>query len=204
VREPRFSRDYLAPSHTTGETRHGYALEVLSTIIGGGTTSRLYRHLVIEKALAHGAGAYYDGDLFGPATFGFSVRPRTGVGPEAIEAALDDEIRTLLADGVSAEELASAKKRLLASAVFARDSLRRGAISIGVALTTGRTIADVEEWPDRIEAVTREQVLAAARYVLKPERSVTALLLPEKAAAPPDDTPRERPRTSRTPSESTR
>jgi hypothetical protein len=47
-------------------------------------------------------------------------------------------------------------------------------------------------------------VLAAARYVLKPERSVTALLLPEKAAAPPDDTPRERPRTSRTPSESTR
>ncbi|MGE0650538.1 MAG: M16 family metallopeptidase [Alphaproteobacteria bacterium] len=204
VREPRFSRDYLAPSHTTGETQHGYALEVLSTIVGGGTTSRLYRGLVIEKALALGADAYYDGDVFGPTSFGFSVRPRAGVGLDKVEAALDDEIRKLVSGGVSAEELASAKKRLLASAVFARDSLRQGAISMGVALTTGRTIADVEEWPDRIEAVTREQVLAAARHVLKPERSVTALLLPEKPAARPDEERREKPRTSRTPSESTR
>src|SRR3546814_3509583 len=40
VREPSLRRSYLAPSHNAGETRHAYALEVLSEIVGGGATSR--------------------------------------------------------------------------------------------------------------------------------------------------------------------
>lgn len=201
VREPRFSRDYLAPSHVSGETSHAYALEVLSIILGGGTTSRLYNALVIDGKIALDAGAYYDPDQFGPAAFGIALRPRDGTGVDAAEAALDAEIRKLLDKGVTAEELASAKKRMLASAIFARDSLRRGAVAIGIALTTGQTIEDVENWPDRIKAVTVDQVNAAARYVLRPERSVTGLLLPTETAVRADETPRERPRTSRVPKE---
>ena len=48
----------------------------------------------------------------------------------------------------------------------------------GAALTSGRTVADVEAWPQRIAAVTVDQVNAAARAVLQPERSTTGLLLP--------------------------
>ena len=52
----------------------------------------------------------------------------------------------------------------------------------GSALTCGEAVGDVEAWPARIAAVTLEQVHSAARYVFRPEQSVTALLLPAEAA----------------------
>jgi zinc protease len=57
--------------------------------------------------------------------------------------------------------------------------------SFGVALATGRTVEDVEAWPERIGAVTAAQVNAAAGYALRPEHSVTGRLLPapERTAA---------------------
>jgi zinc protease len=46
----------------------------------------------------------------------------------------------------------------------------------GEALTNGRTIEDVESWPDRMKAVTLDEVNAAARYVFDKSRSVTGIL----------------------------
>ncbi|MBT5414527.1 MAG: insulinase family protein, partial [Rhodospirillaceae bacterium] len=71
---------------------------------------------------------------------------------------------------------------LEAAAVYARDGLQAGARSLGVAVAAGRDIADVEAWPDRIAAVTVGEVDAAARHVLRPKRSVTAVLTPEEPA----------------------
>ena len=45
---------FFTPSRIYGETQHSYPLEVLSQVFGGGTTSRLYRSLVIEQKLALG------------------------------------------------------------------------------------------------------------------------------------------------------
>ncbi len=205
VREPRLTRDYLAPTHLSGESRHAYPLEVLQAILGGGSTSRLYRSLVIEKPLALAADARYESDNFGPSSFGFIVRPRADVGLDRIEAALDEEIRRLLRDGVSEDEVARAKSRLIDAAVFARDSLRQGAMAIGMTLANGRPIADVEEWPSRIRTVTAAQILEAARHVFRPERSVTGLLMPDDIGAGPSGAPDGgRARTSRTPGESGR
>ena len=50
---------------------------------------------------------------------------------------------------------------------------------LGQALTNGRTAEDVEAWPERIAAVTVEQVNAAARAVFVLKRSVTGRLLPK-------------------------
>jgi zinc protease len=50
---------------------------------------------------------------------------------------------------------------------------------IGRALATGRSVADVEAWPNRISEVTPADVEAAAKQVLKPASSVTAVLKPE-------------------------
>ena len=73
--------------------------------------------------------------------------------------------------------MARAKKRMRAQAVYARDSMRTGARVLGAALASGLTIDDVEKWPERIGAVTVEQINAAARAVLQDSRAVTALLL---------------------------
>ena len=48
----------------------------------------------------------------------------------------------------------------------------------GRALATGMTPEEIESWPERISAITVEQVNAAARFVLDPAGSVTGLLLP--------------------------
>lgn len=179
VQQPALSRMYLAPSYTSAGKEHAYALQVLADLLGGGTTSRLYRSLVLEKNVAAGAGSYYDADTFDQTSFGFSVTPRNGAAMGDVEAALDAVLAKLVADGVSAEEVDRTKARMRAAAVLARDSLQSGARVIGTALTTGQTIEDVESWPERIDAVTKDDVDRAARYLLQPERSVTGLLLPK-------------------------
>jgi zinc protease len=77
---------------------------------------------------------------------------------------------------------------MLAEATYARDSLGGAARTFGSALTAGLSVEDIESWPARIAAVTPEQVHAAARHVLRRERSVTGLLLPAPAPAPAKET----------------
>jgi len=104
--------------------------------------------------------------------------PVPGTALTVVEAALDHEVQRLLTDGVSDEEVATARKRLLAEAAFARDSLQGPSYALGMALTTGRSVAEVEEWPERIAAVTAAEVNAAARAVLGQPGAVTAILRP--------------------------
>ena len=174
-----FSRMHQAPSYIYGDTSQAYALQVLAELFGGSATSRLYRQLVVDQGLATSAGAYYEASTIGPGSFGFYVSPRQGKTVEEAEAALDQAIEKLLADGPTEDEVARAKQRLAAAAAFARDSLRGPAMALGAARAIGRTIEDVEAWPRRIEAVTRDQVIAAARAVIKIETSVTSILLPK-------------------------
>ena len=108
---------------------------------------------------------------------------RRGVDLAKLEAAIDGEIARLLRDGVTAEEVTATVRRMQAAAVYARDDLESGARALGEALVNGGTVADVESWPDRLAAVTPEAVLAAARLVLQPDRSVTGVLLPKEPAS---------------------
>ena len=179
VRQPSWSRIYVSPSYFYGDRDQIHALEVLSSILGGGSTSRLYRQLVVENKLAVSAGAYYSPRDFGPARFGIYASPRPGVSTEELEAAVDKVIADVVAEGVTEQEVERAKNQILAGAVYARDSLQAGARVLGSALATGMTIDDVESWPDRISEVTSEQVGEALREALVPGHSVTAELLPE-------------------------
>ena len=178
VRQPSWSRTFLAPSYTEGATEQAYALQVLAEILGGGATSPLYRSLVVEQKLAVSAGAFFDPDRLGPGTFGFYASPRPGVSMEKLEAAMEAELARIVDKGVTEKEARRAKGRLQAEAVYARDSLGTGARVLGGALAIGLTVEDVESWPERIGAVTVPEINAAAGDVLGQAASVTALLLP--------------------------
>ena len=183
VRQPQISISYLAPSYRqaarNGGGNEAYALQVLSEIIGGGATARLYSRLVVEQGIAGSAGAGYNPTNYDYSTFTFYVAPRPGGEVAPLEAALRREIADLLDNGVGEEEVAAAKKRLVAGAVFARDSLSTAPRVIGAALTTGGSLEQVEAWPERIAAVTAEEVNSALKAVLRDEQSVTSYLLPE-------------------------
>jgi len=50
----------------------------------------------------------------------------------------------------------------------------------GSSLATGQTVKDVQEWPDRIRAVTAKQVQDVAARYLDDSHSVTSYLLPKQ------------------------
>lgn len=188
VRQPYLLRRYLAPSLRQAEAAASadaaaraepYALIVLGEILGGGSAGRLYRHMVVDQKSALSAGAGFDGKSYDLDTFTFYATPRQGGDMAAMEQALDAEIAAILKDGVAAEELAEAKQRLQIDAIKARDSIGGPTFLVAEALAKGRKLADVQAWPERIAAVTQEDVVEAARKYLRAENSVTGILLPK-------------------------
>ena len=131
----------------------------------------------MKSDLAAGTGAYYDGVALDETSFTLYGSPRDADGLAKLETAIDAEVARIQRDGVSADELERAKNRLVRGMIFAQDSPSSMANMYGSALTTGNTVKDVREWPDRIKAVTAEQVQAAAVKFLKSDQSVTAYLL---------------------------
>ena len=182
VSQPSLSRSYIAPSLTAGATEHAYPLQLLAEALGRGATSRLYRALVVERRLAASAGAWYDDLSLDLTRFVVYATPSPGVEIAELEAAIDEEIARVLDDGVGEDEIARIKRRLIAETTYARDSLSTAARAFGGARTSGVSVEEIEAWPDRIDAVTVEQINAAARAVLRPEGSVTGILLPEESS----------------------
>ena len=66
-----------------------------------------------------------------------TASPRGDGTLDQVEAAIDSEIAALVADGVTEDEVAAAKRRLLAATIYAEDSASALARSLGTALTTG-------------------------------------------------------------------
>ncbi len=178
VTQPTLQRSYLVPSYVSGEKGEGEALDVLAEILGGGTTSRLYRQLVVDKGTATAAGAYYRGTAFDETRLVVYGVPRgDGVALQGLAADIDAVIADLVANGVTDDELARAKRRMIAGTIYAQDNHAALARVFGQALAIGQSMDDVRAWPAAVEAVTAEEVVAAAKKNLDIRRSVTGYLV---------------------------
>ncbi len=177
VEMPSMQREYLVPSFKTAKRGESEALEVLAHILGSGSNSRLYRALVVDKQVAVMAGAWYDASALDESKFGVQGSPRPGVTLPQLEADTDAVIAQVIDKGVTDEELERTKTRLIADALYAQDNQASMARWYGASLTTGATVNDVRHWPDRIRAVTADQVRDAARHWLDKRRSVTGYLI---------------------------
>ena len=183
VEQPSVRRYYLVPSSVTAAPEQSSALEVLAQLMGTGSNSLLYRALVVDKALAVSAGAWYQGTGVDPTQFGISASPKPGVEFPQVEQAIDEVIAKLAQAPVSAEDLERTKTQMIAQAVYAQDSQTTLARWYGAAITVGQSVEDIRAWPDRIRAVTAEQVRQAAQTWLDKKRSATGYLIKEPAAA---------------------
>jgi zinc protease len=177
VEQPILKRYYLVPSAVTASPEQSAALEVLAQLLGSGSNSYLYRALVVDQSLAVSANAGYQGTAVDPTQFMVAAAPKPGVDFPQVEKAIDEVIAKLKQDTVSTENLERAKTQLVAQAIYAQDSQATLARWYGAALTVGLTVNDLRSWPDRVRAVTAEQVRDAARTWLKPNRSVTGYLI---------------------------
>jgi zinc protease len=180
VEQPSHQRVYLVPSYATAAPGEAEALELLSHLLGGGQTSLLYRKLVVDKKVAVAAGAYYMGTSLDETRFWLYGMPTPEVSLEELDRAIGEVVADVARNGVAEEDLARAKTRLIADAVYAQDSQVALARWYGAALTTGSTVTDIREWPARIDAVGADAVKTACAKWLSPKRGVTGFLLPEK------------------------
>ncbi|MEW9306582.1 M16 family metallopeptidase [Labrys neptuniae] len=176
VEQPIYQRHWRAPSYIQAHNGEGEALDLLSQILGGGQTSRLYRALVVDKKLASAAGAFYGGSAVDETRFGVWAIPMPGVSFEALEAAVDEEIRRIVAEGVSEAELERAKTRLVADAIYAQDNQSTLARYYGATLSVGGKVEDLQLWPQRIAAVPSGRLPEMGRAVLLEGKSVVGLL----------------------------
>jgi len=175
--QPYLVRTYLAEPRRSGDQREAAALQILAELLGGtGLTSVLGRELELGAGIAVRAGAFYDAISLDPSGFGFFVVPTAGTPLAEAEAALDDVLRRFLDEGVGAEALERVKTQVRAEEIYDLDSSRGRAMRFGRALASGLTVADVEEWPQLLQTISAEEVMAAARDLLVRERSVTAYL----------------------------
>jgi zinc protease len=181
VTQPSLRRAYLAPSANTAAAGESEALDVLSSLLGSGSNSRLYQALVIDQDIALGVGAGYDGTALDYSPFHVSVTPKPGTTLPQIEAAMDAVLAEVIEKGVTAEELERCKNGLIASTVYAQDNQTTLARWFGAALATGLTVEQVRSWPDRVRQVTADSVRAAARRYLDKRRSVTGYLIRDTA-----------------------
>lgn len=181
VSQPSFQKLWVAPSYTSAKPGQAEALDLLGEILGGSIRSRIYQSLVVKQGIAAGAGAYYQGGSLDDGSFGVYGAPRGDATLEDVEAAVDAEIARIIKDGITEDELVKARNRFLKSVIFSRDSQTGMARIYGSTLSTGQTIKDIDEWPDRIKAVTTRQIQEVAKAYLVDARSVTSYLMPEKA-----------------------
>lgn len=157
-----------------------YALEVLSGILSGGKSSRLYRSLVYEQRIALEASADYNGLRRFPFLFVLDAVAAPGKESSAVEAALFAEIERVQRELPSAREIEKVKNRIESAFIFAQDSNYAKALYRGMfEIIGGWRLLD--SYLDGVRKVTPEAVQKVAQKYLVVDRSSVGTLVPVKA-----------------------
>jgi zinc protease len=130
--------------------------------------------------VAANAGASYSGVALDGGTLTVYAVAEDASKLPGVEAAIDAALAEFIKDGPSEEELDQAKNAMIASYVYSADNQAGLAQRYGSNLVIGRSIADIEEWPDRVGKVTTADVKKAAAKYLAVEASVTGYLIPHR------------------------
>jgi zinc protease len=180
ARLPVVNIAWHVPNHTSADAP---ALELLSTVLSSGRTSRLYQKLVYEKRMVLGAGGDYSYLSLDPSLFWFYAAPLPGQAPEAVEQALLAEIERLKQEVVPEEELARARNQTEASFVWQQDSVFSRASVLGRFEMLG-SWRRLDDYLPKLRAVTAADLQRVARTYFALDRKNVSILLPAEPAAP--------------------
>ena len=175
---------YRVPNYTSEDS---YALDVLESILSHGKSSRLYQSLVYDQKLSLAVGAEYGLMQTDPGLFYFYALVSPGQKVDVVEEALHKEIKRLQSEAPTEQELQRAKNQVEAARIFEQDSNFRHAMLLGQAESVGAGWRKVDQFLERIRAVTAKDVQrVAGQYLLEDSRTVGSLIpVPPKPAVPP-------------------
>ncbi len=152
-----------------------YALRLLSTILGGSMSSRLFEEVREKRGLAYsihsGAAHFKDAGAFQIAS---------GVDParasEAVKVIMDELVK--LRDGVTEGEFAGAKELTKGRILMRMEESRAVASSIGAQELLLGEVKTVDEVLAQYDAVAIEDLTEVAGRLLRPEKLVLAIVGP--------------------------
>jgi len=166
---------YHAPNY---RDKDHYALEVLSNILSGGKSSRLYQSIVYSKQLALAAGGGYTSVQTDPELFYFYAQLKPGRTVEEAETALNEEIERIKKEYVSEIELQKARNQIEAAFIMGQDSVFYQAMLIGQLETTGAGTGYLESYIDEIRKVTAEDIMRVAQTYFSEDNRTVGVLVP--------------------------
>jgi zinc protease len=180
AKEPYLIMGYKTPNvAAAAEPWEPYALEVMSFILDGGSSTRLTKELVRGGKIAATAGASYSPFSRLPGLFQFDGVPANGHDIPALEQALRAQVERLQREPVDAAELERIRTQLIANKVYEQDSVFNQAMKLGLLETVGLGWELADQYVDRLGAVTPDQVQAVAQKYLTPDRLTVAVLEPQ-------------------------
>ncbi|WP_312856269.1 M16 family metallopeptidase [Nocardioides pelophilus] len=172
--EGRISRPFeqvnvvLAAEGIPRDDDRRFALGVLNTALGGGTSSRLFQEVREHRGLAYSvysfASHYADSGLVGVAV---------GCLPDRLDEVLEVvrvELSRITAHGITAEELARGKGQLIGGLVLGLEDSASRMMRLGKAELVYADVLGIDEVMARIDAVTLEDIRSVATDVFgRPE-----------------------------------
>lgn len=172
---------YILSAYKVPNIKHedSFALDVLSSILSGGKSSRLYHSLVYEKQVALSAWTSYEALYKDPHLFLMGGTASQGRSIEEVEKALLEEIDRLKTAPPSEREVQKAKNQVEAAFIMGQDSFYAQAMLIGTFEMAGGWRL-VDTYLEGIRKVTPDDVRRVAEKYLVDEGRTTGILIPMK------------------------
>lgn len=174
--QPGLLLGFNVPGLITAENqREVHALRLISALLDSGRSARLYRQLVQEQQLLSYAASWYNPFTRGDSLFVLKASPnlQKNIDLEQAEQAIWQQLEQLKNQPVSSRELQRIRAQLLASQTYANDSISRIGRNIGILESVGLGWQQMLTDSQQLNAVTAEDIQAAARKYFNKDRSVT-------------------------------
>jgi predicted Zn-dependent peptidase len=160
----------------TGDSQERYTYEMVSSILGGGSTSRLFEKVREEAGLAYSIYTFTS-SYFSTGTLGVYA----AVAPENINQAIDlcaGQLRDLRENLVDEEELSLNREQLKGGVLMALESTSNRMSRLAKSTMYHDRILSVDELLSSIDAVTAEDVQRVAQTLFTTENATSIVLGP--------------------------
>lgn len=159
-------------------SRNFYDCDMMSDILAGGTSARLYQSLVKGRKLFSAVNAYITGDI-DPGLFIVTGHLLPDTTPAQGEAALWDELDKLKNTPVSDYELNKVKNKFESGVIFGELNVMNKAMNLGFYNMLG-DMSLLNGEVDIFRSITPDEIISAARTTFDPQRSSTLIYLADK------------------------
>ncbi len=153
-----------------------FALDLLSSILGGTDSSRLFGSLYQKKSLVYSINSYNYTPRF-PGVFTVSAIVRENKQGEVIDG-IYDEIEKIKKGGVSKEEMNLSKNNLILSYVSNLETIQSQASDFAASEALTGNFRFSSHYIEKIKKVTKREIIEAARKYLKRDNSAVSILKP--------------------------